>query len=334
MPIDVTPEDSAVFARVPSTGRITSQLRHVMTREWNRCTVCGVQGDMHRPLFAGYDAEGQALLAHARCASTIIELATPVYWTEQPDISIADTQMVWRYMDFAKFVAMLQQQGLYFPRADQMDDKFEGAAGNASREAEWDAFYLKFFRGAVTTPPPGYPAPILNEDQIDREAKRLLSSIKASGENARSSLVSCWHANSGESEALWRLYCPPPIAGVAIRSTVQNLWNAMEHEVSAVVGRVHYVDFRKHFAGIGNDRLFFKRRSLSHENEVRIVIADRGGSDPNSRVIQCDLSALIEEIVISPFAPSWFHEVAANIASTMGLEAPCRQSDLLEQPFY
>lgn len=289
---------------------------------------------MHRPLFAGYDAEGRALLAHARCASTIVELATPVYWTDEPDLSVADTQTVWRYMDFAKFVAMLQQQGLYFPRADQLDDKFEGAAGNASREAEWDAFYLKFFRGAVTTPPPGYPDPNLSEDEIDREAKGLLGSIKTLGEKARSSLVSCWHANSGESEALWRLYCPPPNAGVAIRSTVQNLWNAMENEVSAVVGRVHYVDFREHFASTGKDRLFFKRRSLSHENEVRVVIADRDDSGSNSRIIHCDLSVLIEEIVISPFAPSWFHEVASNTASKMGLDVPCRQSDLLEQPFY
>jgi hypothetical protein len=33
---------------------------------------------------------------------------------------------VWRYMDFVKFVAMLEHGGLYFSRADLLDDPFEG----------------------------------------------------------------------------------------------------------------------------------------------------------------------------------------------------------------
>jgi hypothetical protein len=305
-----------------------------MTREWNRCTTCGFQGENNRPLFAGYDKTGEAALTHARCSDVLMELATPLYWTDQPDISVPDAQMVWRYMDFAKFASMLQQRGLYFPKAAELEDKFEGAAGNADREAQWDAFYYEHFRRVVTTPPPGYPVPIMTDDDIDREAKRLLRSIKASGENARSSLVSCWHANTVESEALWRLYCPPPTAGVAIRTNVGKLWKAMDTEVSAVVGRVHYVDFRERFADTGRDRLFFKRRSLSHENEVRIVIWSRREDISNSRIVQCDLTSLIDEVVISPFAPSWFFDVAVELASSMRLDMNFRRSELLEHPFY
>jgi hypothetical protein len=35
-------------------------------------------------------------------------------------------QRIWRYMDFAKFVALLDEEILFFPRASLLDDKYEG----------------------------------------------------------------------------------------------------------------------------------------------------------------------------------------------------------------
>ena len=32
---------------------------------------------------------------------------------------------IWRYMDFTKFVSMLENGGLFFARADQLEDEFE-----------------------------------------------------------------------------------------------------------------------------------------------------------------------------------------------------------------
>src|SRR5260221_3267194 len=40
---------------------------------------------------------------------------------DNPDIRI------WRYMDFPKFVSMLDHRALYFPTADQFQDTFEGS---------------------------------------------------------------------------------------------------------------------------------------------------------------------------------------------------------------
>ena len=34
---------------------------------------------------------------------------------------------IWRYMDLAKYVSMLADGGLFFPRASQLHDPFEGA---------------------------------------------------------------------------------------------------------------------------------------------------------------------------------------------------------------
>jgi hypothetical protein len=331
--IDIQPQDRAVFDRLKSTGRITHGLRRSMTQQWNKCGVCGGLIPKGRPAFAGFGVDHAPLLVGACCGDRLVELATPVYWSDTLNLSVEDSQQVWRYMDFAKFVAMLQQRGLYFPRADKLEDRFEGAIGLARREEDWNRFYLDYFRSIVVTAPPGYPSPVFSEDKIESEAKRLLAALKSSSSERSHTLVSCWHANLGESEALWRLYCPTPTPGVAIRATVGRLWDATAQHSDTVVGRVHYVDFRRSFSTIQRERFFCKRLSLSHENEVRAVLY----SDHKSvagEVIACDLDALIEEAVVSPFAPSWFSGVVSGTIEKFGYTFKVRQSELLDEPFY
>jgi hypothetical protein len=142
-----------------------------MTQQYNRCSLCEKEIEHKRPAFAGYDCVDSPLLACADSADTLTELATPVYWSGTLDLSIADVQALWRYMDFSKFVAMLKQGWLYFTRASSFSDPFEGAAGIASREGAWNQHYLSFFKEAVITPPPGY-APVKSQ-QLKRIRKLL-----------------------------------------------------------------------------------------------------------------------------------------------------------------
>jgi hypothetical protein len=332
--VNIQPDDQTVFDRLKSTGRITHGLRRVMTQQWNKCTACGHFVLKGRPAFAGYSAYGTPLLVGACCADQIVELATPVYPTGTLNLSIDDSQQVWRYMDFAKFVAMLQQGGIYFPRVDKLEDRFEGAVGLARREPDWDCFYLDFFRTAIMSPLPCDPQPDFSSEHIESEAGRLLQQFKAVSSLARSFLVSCWHANSVESEALWRLYCPPPTPGVAIRTTVGRLWDATAQDASAVVGRVHYLDFRRTFARHGYERVFCKRLSLSHEREVRVIQRNDPECPVVGRTLACDLNALIEEVIISPFAPLWFVEVVSSVIDRFSYAFEVRQSELLDEPFY
>lgn len=270
----------------------------------------------------------------ACCADQLEELATPVYWTGTLDLSVEDDQSVWRYMEFAKFVAMLQQGGLYFSSVHELEDQFEGAIGLARREPDWDEFYLGYFRKIVVTPPPGFSQPNWSEERIESEANKLLEQLKAGSSRARSLLVSCWHANDIESEALWRLYCPSPTPGVAIRTTVGQLWEATARDASAVVGRVHYLDFRHSFATVQNERVFCKRRSLSHECEVRVTLQNEHENPVKGKTLTCDLMALINDVIISPFAPVWFPDVVSGAIEKFGYSLEVRQSELLEEPFF
>lgn len=332
--IDIQPEDRAVFDRLKSNGRITFHLRRLITQQWNVCVSCDTQVEEGRPVFAGYDSNSTPLFVGACCAYKLCELATPVYWSGSLNLSVPDNDYVWRYMDLAKFIAMLDQGGLYFPRAENLEDPFEGASGLASNEAEWDNHYLEFFRNAVITAPRGVNQPSLSREKAESEAKRLLQDIKSTSKGARNLLVSCWHRNEMESEALWRLYCPPPVPGVAIRTTVGQLWDACSHENDVIVGKVHYVDFRRSFASIQRERIFQKRISLSHEKEVRVVLQNDRRHPVDGKLLKCDLKSLVSEVVISPFASSWLLGVVSSSIEKFGYSFDLKQSELLEQPFY
>lgn len=327
-------EDEAVFARLKATYRITHELRHVMTRQWNRCIVCGQHVPKNRPTFAGYGFDDKPLLVGACCGNSLKELATHSYCNLRPNLSVEDEQQVWRYMDFAKFVGMLQQRGLFFSRADRLEDRFEGAVGLAKHQADWDRYQLEYFKAAVENPPEGRTGPDLSQEHIDSEANRLLSAFKEQSVGTRSMLLSCWHANTGEAEALWRIYCPPSTAGVVIQSTVGRLWDASARGRGAVVGRVHYLDFRRSFSADGIYRLFFKRMSLSHESEIRILLDNDIGSDAPGKILNCDLDALIQQVIVSPFAPPWFTNVVAGVVERFGYHFETRRSELLDEPFY
>lgn len=163
----------------------------------------------------------------------------------------------------------------------------------------------------------GYAASVLSPDQVETETTRLLKELKIAYASARNSLVSCWHASDVESEALWQIYCPVNMPGLAVRTTAAQLWKAISAESDAVVGRVHYLDFRRSYAP-SNKRLFCKRSSLAHGREVRAVIPDRRGSDDAGKLIACDIGGLINGAVISPFAPSWFSGVVERLIKVHG----------------
>lgn len=334
MTINIQPEDEAVFKRLKSHGRIDYRLRRLMTQQWNKCSICTSPIPAGRPAFAGYDSKSDPLFVGTCCASELQELATPVYWSGSLDISAADSQTVWRYMDFAKFISMLQQRGLYLSRADKFHDRFEGATGLATRQASWDDYHLDYFRKLVVTPPAGYSIPEYTAERIEEQANRLLKEMKSFALEARQSLVSCWHGSEGEAETLWRLYCPPGTPGVAIRSTVGKLWEACVQYDEALVGRVHYVDFRYTFASIQNERIFQKRKSLSHEQEVRMVLPNEWRAPVDGKILDCDLQKLISEIVISPFAPLWLLDVVSDVLARYMYSFDLKRSELLEEPFF
>jgi hypothetical protein len=236
-------------------------------------------------------------------------------------------------MDFSKFVLLLKEKALYFARADHMGDKFEGAKGATTNRIVWDDYYLRSFREAILNPPDGKTC-TLSYEEVQREAERLLKELETFGHRqSQTNYLSCWHESKTESEALWRLYCPPPSSGVAIRTSYGSLNESLGDNPDIAIGRVQYIDFRKEFAG-PNDAIFRKRHSLIHEREVRAVICEQKNQIGFGIRRSVDLNLLIHQVVISPFAGEWFEALLKDTMAKFDVTIETVQSELMLEPFY
>ena len=98
---------------------------------------------------------------------------------------------LWRYLSFAKIIALFQTRRLHFTRVDQFDDHFEGAWPKSDLER-----FAKLEGGQV----------------IPTVTKAMRQGVAAS----------CWLAADHESAAMWRLYAAGE-EGVAITTTAAKL---------------------------------------------------------------------------------------------------------------
>jgi hypothetical protein len=130
-----------------------------------------------------------------------------IMYSAEPILNVpADEHaMIWRYMDFTKFVSLLDKKALYFPRPDRLSDKFEGAIPKPTIEAR-EALVLGL------------------ESTLAENALKVMS--QGSQEVRKWIFINCWHVNSYESAAMWQLYVQKS-EGIAIRSTFARLRDSL-----------------------------------------------------------------------------------------------------------
>ncbi|MGG3626584.1 hypothetical protein ABES25_24075 [Bacillus gobiensis] len=216
--------------------------------------------------------------------------------------------MIWRYMDFTKFVSLLAYKKLFFTRADKFRDPHEGTP-SFSRTSK------------------------LSQATIEN-AKRL---FKGSRKNV---LISCWHMNNYESAAMWDLFLKTN-EGIAIQTTVGNLMDSFnDAEEDIYISKVHYIDLDKERMPEGSLLYPFihKRKSFTHEQEIRAIHVDLGDFDrlpPHydfGKNIKVNLDVLIERIYVAPDAPNHFGELVKCITKKYDLDKPIQHSTLYELP--
>jgi hypothetical protein len=225
---------------------------------------------------------------------------------------------IWRYLDFAKFVWMLDRRRLSMPHCTLMEDPFEGTTPLRQIEA--------FERRA----------------EHDRDQARIARLRKLAGDFRKGYFVSSWHINDVESEAMWKLFSASTNA-VALQTTFARLRACLPPYVG--VGMVRYIDYRRE-ALAGADLfqwIMHKRKSFAHEQEVRAVASlhmpdDKGGaeiraqSDEFGFYPEVDLEALIEAVHVHPLAETWFVELVGRTVGRFGLDLPVRRSEMAAKP--
>lgn len=227
---------------------------------------------------------------------------------------------IWRYTDFTKLLSLVENRRLYFPRADQFDDPYEGALSHEG---------VRLLRDLERNG--GMPAGAV---------ERFLD---ATAQLRQEMFLSCWYASEHESAAMWKLYLQSR-EGVAIRSDCDSLARTLDRSpLMARISMVRYVDYDRAAVPFGN--LFFlfvhKRLSFAHENELRAIVWS--SEDINKPQVQKDATSLsidvrpdelIKSVHVSPVAPKWFGELVEQVLRRYDLGVPVIRSNLYDRPTY
>lgn len=215
---------------------------------------------------------------------------------------------IWRYLDFAKFVSLLDRQALFFCRADKLSDPFEGSFSKAN---------LELRRGNYER------MPKLAQEMMDKRCDPSLKEMK------KVTCINCWHINEYESAAMWKLYLKSK-QGIAVQSTWKRLKESFNKQDEIVIGKVEYRDYRVEVVPEYHPifAFFSKRKSFEYERELRAAIQslsvafnqgeiDKTGQEiGDGKYVSVDLDILIEKIFVSPKAPKWFTELVKSVVAS------------------
>jgi hypothetical protein len=264
-----------------------------------------------------------------------------------------DEQSIWRYLDFAKFVALLDSSELYLARADTFVDPFELAVPRADMAAARAAAQVALTESEASRA--GALAYLALHSERSVEDLRRWSDERLAREllrlNNRALYVSCWHINEDESAAMWAVYLNGQ-EGVAIQSSVGQLRTELDRgsgDTPVYVGPVTYLDYARQSWGPYRpfNAVMHKRRSFAHEQELRAVVvrptwaelrdyAEHPDRLPatNGVGVPVDIDRLVNRVVISPRAQEWFVSLVASMLHRFGCSRTPVQSDLYTNPSF
>lgn len=229
--------------------------------------------------------------------------------------------IIWRYLDFPKFMSLLQKRKLFFPKGDDLPDPFEGITteANISRRRK-DYPHI---------PPDVYENTMRHMDII----KKYI-------------YVNCWNISKNESNLMWASYVKDNF-GVAIQSTSERLNKCFPTDSNLKIrtSRIKYINYNidKFNELVGYLYFLRKRQIYKYENELRvltIIMEHKKDKIPeldfitSGVYIPINLDTLVEKIVLSPKAKSWHKDLIKAIIEKYSLRKKVIHSKVDEIPTY
>lgn len=299
----------------------------------DNCTRCNHTFINGETAHLGYIINSDLAYVCNNCSHILTKTIVRRRWCQREYIIPPSGAMLWRYMDLSKYLSLLFSKSLFFTSLSNFSDLYEGAKGLKRNKGEWDDFYFSFMKSAIANPPEGQECN-KTEYEIEEDAKKVVASMERSGVFIRGcTFANCWHNNVVESEAMWNLYSNNRHDAIAVQTTFENLFLALDRNPQIDIGQVNYIDFNKRFASLNNCQ-WYKRKSFAHENEIRAVIISPDNAGKKGIYVPVDLKQLIQRVYVSPYSSKWFKEIVQDLNYKYKLEAMVEQSILIEPPFY
>ena len=121
---------------LPVTKRSKLDLAIHFKEHYDTCTKCGKPFGDGDTQHIGFDKSGDCMNVCDGCESVLTEVSHRFSYLPRLYTVPKSDDVLWRYMDFPKFVALLRDRALFFAAAELFKDPFEGAKGLKSRERE------------------------------------------------------------------------------------------------------------------------------------------------------------------------------------------------------
>jgi hypothetical protein len=236
---------------------------------------------------------------------------------EQPE---DETLKLWRYMDFTKFISLLETRKLFFSRSDMFDDRFEGSSTKLNVQ--------------------------IRSDLIEKTGEDIIGDIL---QHLRKYVaINCWHENEHESAAMWLLYLKSN-EGIVILSDWRRLKQSIIDNRTVHIGRVKYIDYETEKILFSHrlSNYLYKRKSFEHEKEVRAIVSDVPKPENPELIfdssvetinggvsVSVSLEVLIRKVYIAPTAPQWFFELVTSVVRTYGFNFEVIKSSIDSDPIY
>lgn len=247
---------------------------------------------------------------------------------------------LWRYIDFKKFESILSRNAPFFCRADKFSDPFEGAFPLKEVEYRQQWYENSNKKSGI---------------QSNNEKKQKHCTFLANfHENRRKIiLINCWHYNTTESDAMWRLYLKDN-EGIAIQTIPEKIKACFDTNYRVNIGIVHYIDYqngifydKQKFPHIGYNAstpFIHKRIYFKHEQEYRAILEIDTHDEINifweneefskGKMISIKVEKLIEKIIVSPNADNKFINKVKETVNKYGFDFKVSKSIMNEKPLF
>jgi len=216
-------------------------------------------------------------------------------YVKHPKLSVSypDTQKIWRYLSYDKFISLIEDNALFFCRIDGFwkdGDKWEGL---------FPIQVIERFELATKSLP-------------SNDGRQYTYIEWHKKKEAPSHLINCWNVDDSESYAMWKIYCKNHPSSIAIQSSIGRLKQSFDATEERIwIGEVEYIDFRKkncenRFFNVDMPNtlktFLFKWHYFKFENEIRAILNKAYDKHKAEKglLVKIDLKKLVDCIYLSP----------------------------------
>jgi len=197
----------------------------------------------------------------------------PVFQTEN-----SFDKPIWRYMDFWKFLNLIETQSLFFSNSDNLGDNNEGRI---------PIFILNR---------------MIKEDELKGNTYNAELNFFLENTLRKTHLISSWSFAERESFAMWKMYAKDKM-GIAIETDLGSLKDSFKKTPRNIyIGEVNYINEDNYYFSTSN--MFYpfitKLDFYKFENELRCMTTLKDDEISTSKLIKVDLKSLIKKVHISP----------------------------------